>query len=191
MRLFKHLNKNRNYAIDPKKNRNKAKNILSRHIEEVKKLLSIHEVKTLRKLCEILSSIYMVDKIRFIDDGDTYITSKKYIKGSDFYMNGDMEFFLTEKSLEDIESFINRGKFFTEVVDVLSTTMSHVKKITSIKDEFNFVGYNPLKKHIIDNIEDYKEVIISEKDEEGFSTMKSICYDLIGKLPVYDKIKDL
>lgn len=191
MRLYKHINK-RKLSIDPKDNKKLANQIISKHLDKIENKIKIEGYSpSLRKLCMVLSSIYMQDRVRFIDDGDEYLKSKKFIKGSDFYINGDIEIFLKDEAVDNIDNLLNKGKLFTEIVDVLSNTLAHIKKVASMKDMFSFIGYNPIKKYIIDNIDEYIDIVRVEKEEEGFSTTKSMIYDLIGKLPVYDRVKNI
>lgn len=193
MRFLKHLKK-KNYNIRPEKNKSKAKTIINRHLKEVKSKIDAHftvfNTLPLRRFCMFLSSIYGIYGIRFIDDGEFHI-NKKYVKGYDFYMNGDIEIHLNEIAAENYMDLLNKGRFLTEVIDVLSKAMAAVQKVTRLKDEFNFVGYEPIRRHIINNIDTYIETIKQEIEEDGFSSMKSICFDLIGKHPSYKKIKEI
>jgi hypothetical protein len=115
----------------------------------------------------------------------------KYIKGSDFYKNGDIEIFLSQEAVDNINSLLNKEKFYNELVYVLSHTMVHTNRVKKMKDEFNFVGYNPIKKFMIDHMNNYAGEAAYELASEGFSPIKSLYHDMIGKLPEYKKFLEL
>jgi hypothetical protein len=60
-----------------------------------------------------------------------------------------------------------------------------------MKDMFNFVGYNPIKKHLMDYVERYAYISYEELEEEGNSPTKSLYYDMIGQLPIYKEFLKL
>lgn len=187
------------YSREAEKFRPSTKRIVKKHLDDVKEDLKIHNYNvTLRKLCMIMSSIYMKDKIRFIDDGDVYEPSFDYAVGSDFYKNGDIEIFLSNKAPERIKKLSEENRFkdltdvfYKEIMYLISHTKVYVKRIKALKDEFNFIGYAPIKKHIIDYMRKYAYESAVELEEEGFSPTRSLVYDLIGQLPEYKKFKSL
>jgi len=200
MRLNTFLNeKQYRYSRPAEEQRKSARWIIKKRYDEVKKWLKWHDFNVnLTKLCMILSSIFMKDRIRFIGDGPEYIPNFKYIKGADFYKNGDIEIFLTKEVPEHLKQLYEENrfkdlndKFYKELIWTLAHTKVHVQRIKRLKDMFNFVGYQPIKKHIIENQNHYAYISATEKEEDGFSTTRSLVHDLIGTLPEYKDFLEL
>lgn len=200
MRFINYLNERYRYAKEvEQKTINKAKKIIKRNLEEVQKELSMfHFDVTFRKLTMILSSIFMQDKIRIIDDGEMFIDNFKFFKGGDFYKNGDIELFMTEEVLPRLKKLNQEGNFLSmtdplhkEMVYVLAHMMTDRDKVLRMEDEFSYVGYYPLKKYIIDNIDYYVDQVKSELLDDNFSATKSMIYDLIGRRKEYKQFLDM
>ena len=56
---------------------------------------------------------------------------------------------------------------------------------------FNFVGYNPIKKHLCDYKNHYAYIASQEMEEDDFSPTRSLVHDLIGRLPEYKEFLEL
>jgi len=54
-----------------------------------------------------------------------------------------------------------------------------------MKDEFENIGYTPIKQHILSNLDMYAYECAFEKKEDGFSPTRSLIHDLVGGLPEY------
>lgn len=202
MRLHSYLNEQYRYSKFAQDEKKHSERIIKKKLEQVKSHIeATQNTLTLFKLCMILSSIYHKEKIRFISDGDRYINKFKYVKGSDFYKNGDIEIFLTEQTpqylinlftqnkLKNIKKMDN--KFFKELIWTLSHTKVYVQRVQKLKDMFNFIGYNPIKKHLIDHVDHYAYISAQELLDDNFSPTRSLYYDLVGQLSIYDKFLDL
>lgn len=193
MRLNRYLNEQYRYSRFAQDEKKRSERLIKKKLNEVKSHIQTYQsTLTLPKLCMILSSIYHKDKVRFIDDGESYIDSFKYIRGSDFYKNGDIEIFLTENAPSHLLQLIDEDrfkdmndKFYKELVWSLSHTKVHVKRISKLKNEFTFIGYNPIKRHITQYLNHYAYLSAQELLDDGFSPTRSLVHDLIGQLSYY------
>lgn len=201
MRLINYLNEaNYRYSQEMNRYKNSVKKTIKKYLEPVKRdILDYQFPLTLQKLCIILSSYYYNEQIRFIWDGSVHFPSFKYVIGSDFYKNGDIEIFLSEQTIYHILELIEKDswnkelndRFFNELIWAICRAKVHANRIKRMKDMFNFVGYNPIKKHLMDYVERYAYISYEELEEDGNSPTKSLYYDMIGHLPIYTKFLEL
>ena len=192
MRLKIYLSEQVRYSKDALKHKPKALRLINKYKKAVDKELSWYEYNvTTMKLCMIISSIYMQDKIRFIYDENPQFKGYKYVIGSDFYKNGDIELFLSDKVVNSV--YTNKKLFTDKFINEFNSVLAHVldkrKKILRMRDEFEWIGYVPIKKYITDNIDYYIWLTKQELEEDGFSPTRSLIFDLVGKLPVYKEFK--
>ena len=90
------------------------------------------------KLCMILSSIYMQEKIRFIYDDLPQFKGYSYVIGSDFYKRGDVELFLSNDIVNSV--YTNKKLFTDKFINEFNSVLAHVlvkrDRILKMKDEF-------------------------------------------------------
>ena len=174
------------------KKQNDVKKIVKSFKDVIHKELQVYDFNvTMQKLCMIFSSYYMQYKIRMISDGENYLKNK-FVQGGDFYNNGDIELFLSDDIINNLHMINDmNSKFNKELVNVLQKITNQRDRILKVKDEFDFIGYNPIKKYVIDNLQTFAEIAKDELEQDNFSFTRSLIYDLIGNRAIYSEFKDM
>ena len=192
MKFKRYLLEQVRYSKDALKHKPKALRLINKYKRVVDKELSWYEYNvTTMKLCMIMSSIYMQDKIRFIYDESPQFKGYSYVIGSDFYKGGDLELFLSNSVVDSV--YTNKKLFTDKFTNEFNCVLAHAlvkrDRVLKMGDEFEWIGYVPIKKHIADNIDRYVYITKQELEDDNFSPTRSMIFDLIGHLPVYKKFK--
>lgn len=124
MRLNKYIHEQYRYSRPAQEQKNKVTRLIKKKLDELKNDLGWCNFDvTLTKLCMILTAVYIKDGIRFIEDGPNQIESYRYVKGFDFYKNGDVEIFLSQETPQHIKELYEENrlkdmndKFYKELI---------------------------------------------------------------------------